>query len=120
MSSQDLAISAARAAAEKQADDLLVLDVRELIVITDYFVIASGSNDRQTRTIAEEVERELREHDRKPIRREGVREGRWVLLDYGDIVVHVFHAEERDYYGLERLWMDAPVVDWDARAASNG
>lgn len=120
MTSRDLAITAARAAAEKQADDLLVLDVRELIVITDFFVIASGATDRQARTIAEEIERELREHDRKPIRREGVREGRWILLDYGDLVAHIFHEEEREYYGLERLWMDAPVVQWDARAASNG
>jgi ribosome-associated protein len=88
------------------------MDVSERLVITDYFMICSGNTDRQVRTIAEAVERRLRE-DRaiKPFRREGGREGRWVLLDYVDFVVHVFHTEERDYYDLERLWSDAPILE---------
>jgi ribosome-associated protein len=118
--SQDLAVTAARAAAEKQASDVSVLDVRELIGITDYFVIASGATDRQVKAITEEVEASLRGRGTKPTRREGAKEGRWVLLDYVDFVIHVFHEEDREYYALERLWADAPVVEWNARAASSG
>jgi ribosome-associated protein len=111
----------ARAAAEKQADRIVVLDVRDLIVITDYFVIASGGTDRQVRTIVEEVERAVKSEAGKPVRREGVSEGRWVLLDFVDVVVHVFADEERDYYDLERLWRDAPTVPWEQEtAASSG
>jgi ribosome-associated protein len=98
----------------------MVLDVRDLIGITDFFVIASGATDRQVRTIAEEVQAAVRGEGGKPIRREGEREGRWVLLDYVDFVVHVFHDEEREFYGLERLWGDAARVAWEDRAASNG
>jgi ribosome-associated protein len=117
--SLDAALAAARAAAGKQARDLVILDVHELIVITDYFVICSGSSERQVRTIVEEVERSLRGLERKPLRREGETEGRWVLLDYVDVVVHVFAQEEREYYDLERLWRDAPRVplEDDGRAA---
>jgi len=118
--SRDLAIAAARAASEKQADDILVLDVRDLIFITDYFVIVSGRSDRQVKTIAESVEEVLRAEGEKPPRREGRRDGRWVLLDYLDFVVHVFLQEERAFYGLERLWADAPTVDWNRAAASSG
>jgi ribosome-associated protein len=83
-------------------------------VITDYFVICSGNTERQVRTIAEEVEKRLRDDfGAKPYRREGEREARWVLLDYVDFVVHVFHREERDYYDLERLWADAGIVPFD-------
>jgi ribosome-associated protein len=113
-------LTAARAAASKQAHDIVVMDVRDLIGITDFFVVAAGSTDRQVRTIAEEVQRALRDGGVKPVRREGQREGRWVLLDFVDFVVHVFHDEEREYYGLERLWADAAVVPWDDRAASSG
>jgi ribosome-associated protein len=109
-SSLDAALGAARAATGKQAQDLAILDVHGLIVITDYFVICSGTSERHVRTIVDEVERSLRDLDRKPIRREGETEGRWVLLDYVDIVVHVFAEEEREYYDLERLWRDAPRV----------
>jgi ribosome-associated protein len=116
--SRELATLAARAASAKQARDVVVLDVRELIVITDYFVIASGANDRQVRTIAEEIERVFRDRELKPVRREGEREGRWILLDFVDFVAHVFLDEERRYYGLERLWADAPSVGWEQRAAS--
>ena len=92
----------------------MVLDVSRLLVITDYFVICSATNERQVRTIVDEVERRLREsHGVKPFRREGEREGRWVLLDYVDFVVHVFHTEDREYYDLERLWSDAPSFAFD-------
>ena len=82
-------------------------------MITDYFVIASGATDRQVRTIADEVQKVLAERDLKPVRREGEREGRWVLLDFVDVVVHVFVDEDRQYYELERLWKDAPRVRWE-------
>ncbi len=82
-------------------------------MITDYFVIASGASDRQVRTIADEVEKVLAGRDLKPVRREGEREGRWVLLDFVDVVVHVFVDEDRRYYELERLWKDAPRVRWE-------
>ena len=112
---RDVAVAAARAAAEKQAEDIVVLDVHELIVITDFFVVCSGSTDRQVKSVVEEVEKELRERGLRPVRREGEREARWVLLDYVDVVVHVFADEERDYYDLERLWRDAPRVAWDGK-----
>jgi ribosome-associated protein len=111
--SRDTAIAAALAAASKQANDVVILDVQGLIVITDYFVIATGSSDRQVKSIVDEVETVLRDHDRKPVRREGETEGRWVLLDYVDIVVHVFAEAERDFYDLERLWLDAPRLAWE-------
>ncbi|MGH2637645.1 MAG: ribosome silencing factor [Actinomycetota bacterium] len=113
--SREVAIAAARAAAAKQAEDIAILDVHGLIVITDYFVICSGGTERQVKTIIEEVERALRERDRRPVRREGETEGRWVLLDYVDVVVHVFADEEREYYDLERLWRDAPRVGIEER-----
>ena len=116
--SRDLAVAAARAAAEKNAHDVVVLDVRDLIVITDYFVIASGTSDRQVRTIAEEIENALRPHGSKPVRREGEREGSWVLLDFVDVVAHVFLDQQRAFYNLERLWSDAPNVGWEERGAS--
>jgi ribosome-associated protein len=90
----------------------VILDVSAQLAITDYFVICSGNSDRQVRTIAQEVERRLKEDQGvKPFRREGEREGHWVLLDYVDFVVHVFQPEHRDYYDLERLWSDAGRVD---------
>jgi len=105
--------AAARAAEDKKAEDVVVLDVGEVLSITGWFVITSGSNPRQVRTIAEEVEEQLkRDHGMAPLRVEGLDGFRWVLLDYGDFVVHVFHEEERDYYQLERLWADVPVVEW--------
>lgn len=104
------ALLAAEAASEKKAEDIVILEVSTLIGITDFFVIASGNNERQVSTIVDEVERRLREAGHKPYRREGEREQRWVLLDYLDIVVHVFHKEEREFYELERLWKDAARV----------
>jgi ribosome-associated protein len=103
---------AAEAALEKKADDVVVLDVAETLVITGYFVVATGASDRQVKAIAEEVERVLREHaSLKPIGREGEREAKWVLLDFADVVVHVFQPDEREFYRLERLWADAPRVE---------
>ena len=114
MTATDHAVSlieaAARAASDKQATDLLAFDVSEQLAITDAFLLASASNDRQVKAIVDEVEDKLREIGAKPIRREGQREGRWVLLDYGEIVVHVQHDEERAFYALERLWRDCPVI----------
>jgi ribosome-associated protein len=118
---RDIAVTAARAAAAKQAADVTILDVHGLIVITDYFVIASGETDRQVKTIVEEVERSVRDLGEKPVRREGDASSRWVLLDYIDVVVHVFAQEEREYYDLERLWRDAPRLGWmDSKQAAAG
>jgi ribosome-associated protein len=111
-----LAVRAARAAAEKQGRDILVLQVRDLIAITDYFVIVSGATDRQVKAIGDAVEDELRRSGAKPIRREGERDMRWLLLDFADIIVHVFHEEDRAYYELERLWKDAPSIRWEPPA----
>jgi ribosome-associated protein len=101
---------AARAAADKLAQQVIAFDVSEQLAITDAFVLASATNERQVGAIVDEVEDKLREAGAKPLRREGHREGRWVLLDYGDIVVHVQHEEERQFYALERLWRDCPTI----------
>ncbi|CDQ46777.1 MULTISPECIES: ribosome silencing factor [Mycolicibacterium] len=108
-----MATIAARAASDKLADDVVVIDVSEQLVITDCFVIASASNERQVNAIVDEIEDKMREAGHKPARREGTREGRWTLLDYVDIVVHVQHTEEREFYALERLWRDCPTVPVD-------
>jgi ribosome-associated protein len=119
--SREVAIRAARAAADKQATDIVILDVHELIVITDLFVICTAATQRQVKTVIEEIERSIRELGEKPMRREGESEGGWWLLDYVDVVVHVFGEEEREYYDLERLWSDAPRVEWhEPEAASSG
>ncbi len=107
----ELAVAAAEAAADKLADDILAFDVGDLLVITDVFVLCSASNDRQVRAVVEGIEERLRALGAKPVRREGEREGRWVLLDFVDIIVHVQHAEERVYYSLERIWKDCPTVE---------
>lgn len=113
-------VSAARAADDKKAQDIVVLRVRDLLHVTDAFVIASASNTRQVRTIAEEVERQVKEIGGPgPLRVEGLDESRWVLMDYGDFVVHVFLDEAREYYNLERLWSDAPLIEWQAATAVN-
>ena len=107
----ELVHAAARAAADKLATDLLAFDVSEQLAITDAFLLASGANDRQVKAIVDEIEDKLREIGSKPVRREGERDGRWVLIDYGEIVVHVQHSEERQFYALERLWRDCPTID---------
>ncbi|GLW72223.1 ribosomal silencing factor RsfS [Kitasatospora phosalacinea] len=120
--SQELITVAAQAAADKLAHDIIAFDVSEVLSITDAFLIASAANDRQVRAIAEEIEEQLREKlDVKPVRREGEREGRWILLDYLDIVVHVQHSEERSFYSLDRLWKDCPElpIPEDALATRN-
>ena len=109
--SLELAKTAAVAADDKLATTIAGIDVSEQLALTDVFVIVSAGTDRQVGAIVDEVEDKLREKGAKPIRREGERDGRWVLLDFGDIVVHVQHDEERDFYELERLWKDCPEVD---------
>jgi ribosome-associated protein len=101
---------AAQAAFDKQADNIALLDVSEHLVITDIFLICSASNDRQVAAIVDAIEAALDEIDIDPIRREGEREGKWVLLDYFDMVVHVQQSEERSLYDLERLWRDCPHI----------
>ncbi len=109
----EIVLEAAAAAADKKAGRIAILDVSQQLVITDYFLICNGNTERQVKTIAEEIERRLlKDRNLKAYRREGEREGRWVLLDYVDFVVHVFHQEDRDYYDLERLWSDAEVVEF--------
>ncbi len=110
---------AARAAATKQGEAIVILDVRELITITDYFVILSGTSDRQVKSLAEEVVKDLKPDGVKPVRTEGEAGARWILLDYVDFVVHVFHEEEREFYRLENLWQDAPVVEWEGEAEAS-
>jgi len=112
------AITAARAADGKQATDVVVLEVGEVMALCGWFVIASGANDRQVKAICDEVE--LRVHQTggpKPRRIEGLQERQWVLIDYGDVVVHVFQQEQREFYDLERLWADVPRTDWAEPAA---
>jgi ribosome-associated protein len=118
---KQLAIRAARAASSKQGQHIMVLDVQDLIAITDYFVIASAASDRQVKTITEEVSKDLKEAGIRPVRREGGAETGWVLLDFADFVVHVFRDQEWEFYRLENLWRDAPVVAWEEEVhASSG
>jgi len=108
----ELALTAAQAAADKKADDIVILDVGDQLVLTDAFLIASAPNERQVLAIVDAIEERLLDlpEKAKPVRREGERGGRWVLLDYVDIVVHVQHREEREFYSLDRLWKDCPRV----------
>jgi len=116
--SQAIATAAAEAARDKQAADVAVLDVAALLTITDYFVICSVASGPQLKAVTEAVEDRIRTGlDRRPVRREGDAEGGWLLLDYIDVVVHVFGEEEREYYDLERLWSDAPRPAWATAGA---
>ncbi|MEY2635151.1 MAG: hypothetical protein RIS75_1091 [Actinomycetota bacterium] len=110
----DWAYRAAWAAEEKLATDIRLIDVSDRLGITDIFVLATGANDRQVQAISDEVEAALDKIDVDPVRREGQQAGRWILLDYSDIVVHIQHAEERAYYDLERLWKDCPELELPA------
>ena len=101
---------AATAAADKLATDIIAYDVSEQLVITDAFLLCAAANDRQVRAIVDDIEEKLAKVGAKPVRREGEREGRWVLLDYLDVVIHIQHAEERVFYALERLWKDCPLI----------
>jgi ribosome-associated protein len=107
----ELAKAVAAAAEDKLASKIVAIDVSEQLALTDIFVLASAPNDRQVSAIVDGVEDKLRELGVKPVRREGERDGRWVLIDFSDIVVHVQHEEERAYYQLERLWKDCPTID---------
>jgi len=109
-----LAASAARSAADKLGVETLVIDVGDVIGITDFFVITSSNNQRQMQSIREEIEMNLsKESDLKPIRVEGKESEQWVLMDYGVFVVHIFDREWRSFYNLERLWSDQPILDWE-------
>ena len=122
---RELALAAAQAAADKKAEDIVIIDVGDQLVITDAFLIASAPNERQVQAIVDAIEESLLQlpEKAKPVRREGERAGRWVLLDYIDIVVHVQHSEEREFYALDRLWKDCPIipfVDRDMVDAESG
>ena len=109
--SLDTAITAAQAASDKLATDIVAIDVSEQLVITDVFVICSGANERQVKSIVDAIEEALHAKGVKPIRREGMKGAHWVLLDFGDVVVHVQQAEDRVHYAIERLWKDCPDVE---------
>jgi ribosome-associated protein len=112
--------TAARAASAKGGEDTVIIEVGAILAITDAFVITSGRNGRQVKTIAEEVEAKLKaDGGISPLRVEGLGDSQWVLLDYGDMVVHVFLDETREFYDLERLWSDAPRVAWEDETARN-
>jgi len=116
----DLSRAAAAAAADKLATTIVGIDVSEHLALTDVFVIVSAESERQVGAIVDEIEDVLRDLKSKPLRREGQREGRWVLIDFGDIVVHVQHDEERAFYELERLWKDCPALDLGAVGTEQG
>jgi len=118
MTSKEIALLAIEAASDKKAEDIVALDVSQLLVVTEYFVIATGRTNIQVRAIADWVEEVLRDKGgEKPIGREGTGENKWVLLDYGDVVVHVFQPAERDFYRLEKLWSDAPRLEASGKMA---
>ncbi|MFK3984019.1 ribosome silencing factor [Micromonospora sp. NPDC050397] len=108
----ELALAAAQAAADKKAEDIVLIDVGDQLAITDVFLVASAPSERQVQAIVDAIEERLLTlpEKAKPVRREGERAGRWVLLDYVDIVVHIQHTEEREFYALDRLWKDCPVI----------
>ncbi|MEY4618526.1 MAG: hypothetical protein RL101_712 [Actinomycetota bacterium] len=110
---------AANAAADKLGENIVALDVTELMPLTDVFLLASGRNERQVVSIADEIEEKMLEAGYKMLRREGKTQARWILLDFGDVVCHVMHEEDRMYYSLERLWKDSPVVKLEI-AQNNG
>ncbi|HEY8500392.1 MAG TPA: ribosome silencing factor [Clostridia bacterium] len=99
---------------DKKAKDVRVIDIQQLTTIADYFIICSGTSTTHIKTLSDEVEKKLKEKDIKPLRREGYNSARWVLMDYGDIVVHIFHEEDREYYNLEHLWQDGKIVALDS------
>ena len=107
----ELVRTAAQAASDKLAENIVAFDVSEQLVITDAFLLCSAQNDRQVRAVVDEIEDRLRDIGAQPVRREGERDGHWVLIDYADVVVHVQHEEARAFYALERLWRDCPLVE---------
>jgi ribosome-associated protein len=118
---RELALTAAQAAADKKAEHITIIDVAERLVITDAFVLASAANERQVNAIVDEIEEKLRAlpEPAKPVRREGERDGRWVLLDYEDVVLHVQHQEDREFYALDRLWKDCPNIPFTDRTLAD-
>ncbi len=114
---RELLTVAARAADAKQGEDLVALDVSGPLPLTDIFFLATGRNERNVQAIAGEIEDKMLEAGAKALRREGRAEGRWILLDFGDVVAHVFHEEDRMYYSLERLWKDCPAIPLDLPVA---
>ena len=108
----EIATIAAQAAADKLGEDIVIIDVSEQLVVTDCFVVVTASNERQVGAIVDAVEETLLKQKVKAVRREGAREGRWVLLDFIDVVVHVQHSDERSFYDLPRLWRDCPRIDF--------
>ena len=115
----DLTIAAARAAAAKMGEGIVALDVADRLALTDVFLIVSGHSERQVDAITEAVDEAMRRAGSKILRREGTQELRWVLLDYGDIIVHVQHVEDRDFYGLDRLWKDCAEIELPADITNN-
>jgi ribosome-associated protein len=109
MSERELLMTAVKAADDKRAEDIMVLNMKGISLIADYFVICHGNSDKQVQAIAREIREKAEEQGYNLKRMEGFDEARWVLIDIGDVVVHVFHKEERSYYNLERLWGDAPI-----------
>lgn len=114
---RELALTAAQAAADKKAQDISIIDVTDRLVITDAFVLAAAPNERQVNAIVDEIEEKLRAlpEPAKPVRREGERDGRWVLLDYVEVVLHVQHHDDREFYALDRLWKDCPIIPFTDR-----
>jgi len=119
---RELALAAAQAAADKKAEDIVIMDVSDQLVITDAFLLASAPNERQVLAIVDAIEERLLglPEKAKPVRREGERAGRWVLLDYVDVVVHVQHSEEREFYAIDRLWKDCPTIPFVDRDLVGG
>lgn len=109
---RELALVCARAANEKKAEDILVLDIGRILPIADYFVIASGKSRKQVQAIADEITQKMKAAGARRIGMEGYEEGSWICVDYGDVIVHLFHEDVRSFYELETLWADAPRVDW--------
>jgi ribosome-associated protein len=109
MSERELLLTAVKAADDKRAEDIMVLNMKGISLIADYFVICHGNSDKQVQAIAREIREKAEEQGYNLKRMEGFDEARWVLIDIGDVVVHIFHKEERSYYNLERLWGDAPI-----------
>jgi len=110
---RELALTAAEAALSKKAIDVTILDVSGLTVIADYFIICSAESTTQVKAIAGSIEEELAKKHKKPLGIEGIAHSHWILLDYGDFIVHVFEQETREYYSLEKLWMDAKIIEID-------
>ncbi|MBF0329475.1 MAG: ribosome silencing factor [Nitrospirae bacterium] len=110
MKSKESAIAAAKACGDKKAKDIAILELKDLTVIADYFVICSGESTTQVKAIAQHIERKLRDEGTRPLRTEGAQNALWVLLDYGDVMVHVFEEQTRAYYELEKFWLDAPRI----------